>query len=126
MAIFMAVGAVVSWVIVFAHSNSTDEDLELESMKIAFMRRYFWLGSILQSLRSISSTMSWNTSPISCTGSSVVSMPFRYDRAFSYAKWNNKKKALRLVERSVSLIKRDSIWSMQSSIRSVPVLEKIE
>ncbi len=37
----MAVGAVVSWVIVFAHSNSTDEDLELESMKIAFISLYF-------------------------------------------------------------------------------------
>ena len=74
----MAVGAVVNWVIVFAHSKSTEELFELLRRKMAFIRRCFWLGSILQSLRSISRTMSWKMSPISWTGSSeAVMTPLR-------------------------------------------------
>lgn len=37
----MAVGAVVNWVIVLAHSNKTDELLELLSIKIAFINLDF-------------------------------------------------------------------------------------
>jgi hypothetical protein len=58
MAILIAVGAVVNYVIVFAHSNSTLELFELDSKNIAFISLYFYAGSILHNFLSISSTIS--------------------------------------------------------------------
>lgn len=54
----MALGAVVSCVIVLAHSKRTEGLFDSLIMKIAFIRRGFWLGSVLQTLRSISRMMS--------------------------------------------------------------------
>jgi hypothetical protein len=41
MAILMAVGAVVNWVIVLAHSKRTEELFELLSRKMAFINLCF-------------------------------------------------------------------------------------
>lgn len=54
----MAVGAVVSYVIVLAHSNRTLELFEFDSKNIAFISLCFYAGSILHSFLSISSTIS--------------------------------------------------------------------
>ena len=79
----IALGAVVNWVIVLAHSNSTELLFDYDMAKMIGIKvALCWLSDLISFLN-ISITINWKMSPISETGSSVYMIEFRKVKALS-------------------------------------------